>query len=170
MVNKQRLTCNSAAPQWSLPAPEKMQCFQGEAFSALFLSSSSSSVTWRASALAEAQCIKGWGCDRVDEQTGCCMTGHLGPYNATFWCVCHTVLSSASSWDGEFNLRWQKQESDCESFSEVKHWQWREKILLPDWQLLAIYLTEAVEFFTEATVTDGMWNNNGGVLSSRRHI
>lgn len=66
-MSKQRLTCNSAAPQWSLAAPEKMQCFQGSTFaSALFFIS----VTWRASALAEAQCINGWGCDRVDEQTG----------------------------------------------------------------------------------------------------
>ena len=85
-----------------------------------------SGITWRASILAEAQCINGMRMWWVDEQTGCCMTE---PYNSGdththtltrrrsaqgFYlsCVCHSVISS-----GEFHFRCQEQKSDSESFS-----------------------------------------------------
>lgn len=117
------VACNSAAPQWSVPAPDQTKRFQGKGTASATALFFLSCIKGRASILAEAQRVKGWGCAGVDEQTRCFMTDSLQPYNpweshirVYICCVCHSVLSSASSWYGEFNFRHQKHQSDSELF------------------------------------------------------
>lgn len=57
-TNKKGLLCHSAAPQWSLTALREDAAPQ---LPALYFSSAR--ITWRASILAETQCINDWWCD-----------------------------------------------------------------------------------------------------------
>lgn len=126
-VNKQVLACNSAAPQWSLPALEKMQHGVHQCF-----------IFRRHFHMESINISRGSVCKRlrmwwVDEQTGSCVTGVWEAYDSRetqsenvkvyLWCVCHSGISSTFTWDGEFHFRCQKQKSDSESFwGETERW------------------------------------------------